>query len=247
MTIRRSPLRVAVLTSRRAPGLEGLIGRGREQGAGYSVEVVLSSDPAFTGRAAVVGAAVPYAEHDLRAFCDVRRKRLTDMAVRVGYDAVTVALLAPYEIDVVVCCGYLHVLTEPMLAAYPGRILNVHDADLAVTAADGLPLYRGLRSTRDAILAGERETRSTVHVVTSELDAGPILVRSDAFPVDEMVADALEWGATDLIKAYAYAQREWMMQASWGDLLHRTLEAWPAAVAASSSTCGRRPPLLEVA
>jgi methionyl-tRNA formyltransferase len=190
---------------------------------------------------------VPYVEHDLRAFCAERGKRLRDMDARAEYDAVTARLLATHDIDVVVCCGYLHVLTAPMLAAYPERIINIHDADLALAAADGLPRYRGLRSTRDAILAGERVTRSTVHVVTRELDAGPILARSAPFPVHEMVADAREWGANDLISAYAYAHREWMMGSCWGELLHETLSSWPAAASSSPSTAPRSTHLLEVA
>jgi phosphoribosylglycinamide formyltransferase 1 len=246
MTTRQFPLRVAVLTSRRAPGLDQLIARSRIDGS-YSVEVVVSSDSSCVSRDMVGAAGVPYLEHDLRAFCAERGKRLTDMVVRAGYDAVTVELLEPHGIDVVVCCGYLNVLTEPMLAAYPARIVNIHDADLAVSDVDGVPRYRGLRSTRDAIRAGERVTRSTVHLVTSDLDAGPILARSAPFPVHEMVADALEWGAQDLISAYAYAQREWMMRTCWGELLHGTLVSWPAAASASPSTCAQRSHLLEVA
>jgi hypothetical protein len=59
--------------------------------------------------------------------------------------------------------------------------------------------------------------------VTAELDVGPLLLRSAPFPVHPLVADARRWGATDIVRAYAYAQREWMLRAAWGPLLRETV------------------------
>ena len=70
-----------------------------------------------------------------------------------------------------------------MLAAFPDRIVNLHDSDLSIKNVRGTPRYVGLRATRDAIVAGERETRATVHWVSEDVDAGPILLRSDPFVV----------------------------------------------------------------
>ena len=84
----------------------------------------------------------------------------------------------------------------------------------------------GVESFRDpclAVFAGEPETRSTVHLVTPEVDVGPALVRSWPFPVHPMVDDARRWGAIDILKAYAYAQREWMMRAAWGPMLRKAI------------------------
>jgi hypothetical protein len=108
-----------------------------------------------------------------------------------------------------------------MLSAHPGRIVNVHDSDLTVLGEDGRPRWRGLWSTRDAIADGARETRSTAHVVTEEVDTGPVIARSGPFPVHPLAGDALRWGAEDIVSAYAYAQREWMMRAAWGELFDR--------------------------
>ena len=127
---------------------------------------------------------------------------------RKAFDAETAAMLR--GCDVVVLLGYLFVVTEPLLDAFPGRILNVHDSDL--------PRYPGLHATRDAIYAGERETRSTVHVVTPVVDAGPVIARSRAFPVAPFVHEAVARGEHDIVRAYAYAQREWMMRSTWGAL-----------------------------
>ncbi|MFL6248512.1 MAG: phosphoribosylglycinamide formyltransferase [Thermoanaerobaculia bacterium] len=171
-------LNVAVLCTRRAPGVEQLRERAH-------VACVLHRQP-MRGR---------------------DRKK---------FDAETASLLHAFPVDAVICLGYLYVITEPLLAAFPNRILNVHDSDL--------PRYPGLHATRDAILAGERETRSSVHVVTPELDAGPVIARSEAFPVAPFVHQAVARGEHDIVRAYAYAQREWMMRSTWGALAAKAAE-----------------------
>lgn len=123
-------------------------------------------------------------------------------------------------------CGYLWIATGELLAAFPDAVFNIHDADLTIRADDGTPRYRGLHSTRDAVRAGEPETRTTVHLATERVDLGPPLLVSRPFPVHPMVEAARRWGADDLLSAYAYAQREWMMRACWGPLLDRTLSLY---------------------
>jgi hypothetical protein len=61
-----------------------------------------------------------------------------------------------------------------------------------------------------------------VHVVTAEVDVGPVLLRSRGYPVDVPVA-ARRAGATDLVKRYAYRQREWMMRDAWGPMLSEAI------------------------
>lgn len=220
-------LRVVVLTSGRAPGLAYLLEEDPLRGALYEIVGVASSDSACVERATCAAHEIPFATLDLRAFARERGARWTDMQLRELYDAALIELIAPWAPDAVVCAGYLHVLTPHFLGAFPNRVLNVHDADLAITEG-GRAKYRGLRSTRDAIVAGEPETRVTVHVVTPALDEGPIVARSRAFPVHSLVADARRWQAIDVLKAYAYAQREWMMRAAFGPLLSRGI-AWLAS------------------
>jgi len=137
---------------------------------------------------------------------------------RRSFDIQTSVMLARYDVDAVMLLGYIYIITEPLLAAFPDRILNVHDSDLTLRNDDGSPRYPGLHATRDAIYGGERETRSCVHIVTPELDAGPVVARSNAFPVAPFVRVAASRGEHDIVRAYAYAQREWMMRSTWGAL-----------------------------
>jgi phosphoribosylglycinamide formyltransferase-1 len=211
-------LRVAVLCSRRAPGLSYLL-EAPERGRSYEVVAVITSDAECVERERLAAARVPCVLHHLRAFYEARGARLGDMGPRADYDRGTVELLAPYRPDLVILCGYLHIVTRPILEAYAERVINVHDSDLMLTDATGLPKYRGLHAVRDAVFAGEGETRSTVHLATPVCDAGPPMIRSWSFPTHPMVDEARSSGAADILKAYAYAQREWMMRASWGPLL----------------------------
>lgn len=190
-------LNIAILCSKRAPGLSTML-RHPLRGTLFDIDCVVTNG-GFTS------AGIPVLSHPM-----------TRGVSRQNYDTQTAAALR--GIDAVLLLGYLYVLTEPMLEAFPNRIINLHDADLLLRRPDGGPLYAGLHSTRDAILAGERETRSCAHIVTPELDAGPVIARSQAFPVAPFVHEAVATGATDIVRAYAWAHREWMMRSSWGAL-----------------------------
>ena len=65
--------------------------------------------------------------------------------------------------------GYMRVLTSAMVARWEGRMLNIHPSLL--------PRHKGLDTHARAIAAGDTEAGCTVHVVTEELDAGPVLAQ----------------------------------------------------------------------
>jgi folate-dependent phosphoribosylglycinamide formyltransferase PurN len=169
----------------------------------------------LTSRREAPGLDVVLAHHDVA--CIVSTTARPD-------DAVTRDLFRAAGVDVVLLLGHRYIVRNPLLSAFP--ILNIHDSDLRVTRPDGERRYIGLRSTLDAILAGENETRSTLHVVTEKLDGGPIISVSRAYPVAPFVHEAAVAGQHDIVKAYAYAQREWMMRDSWGAMLVEALARW---------------------
>ncbi len=212
-------LKVAILSSFRAPGLDYLLGDDPRRGRTYDLVTLMVTDPAHRDLATARAAGLPILVRDIKEYYIGRGAPRRDMTVRAEFDRETAEALQELGTDLVIGCGYLHILTRPLLDAFPNRVINVHDADLQVVDSSGRPRYRGLRSTRDAILAGEPETRSTVHLVTPDVDVGPVLLRSRSFPVHPLVRDARQWQAIDILKAYAYAQREWMMRASWGRLM----------------------------
>lgn len=93
--------------------------------------------------------------------------------------------LAAVSTQLVVLAGFLSVLPAPFVARWNGRIVNVHPSLLPRHGGPGL---YGLKVHRAVLDAGEQETGATVHVVTDEVDRGPILaqvqlpVRSDDTP-----------------------------------------------------------------
>ena len=71
------------------------------------------------------------------------------------------------EIDLVCLAGFMRILTPAFVSLWTGRMLNIHPSLL--------PKYRGLNTHARAIEAGDREAGCTVHVVTGDLDDGPIV------------------------------------------------------------------------
>jgi folate-dependent phosphoribosylglycinamide formyltransferase PurN len=193
-------LRVAVLCTRRAPGLAWLLERDPDRGRVYELEGGVVTDPAGEALPLLRGAGVPTALHDIRAFYAARSARRSDLLVRRAFDQQTLGLLDPWQPDVLVLSGYLHIITAPLLDAFAGRIVNVHDGDV--------PAWPGLHATRDAMRAGAAATYCTAHLVTDEVDAGPVLARSRPFPV---------------AGRHHYAQRDWMMRDAWGPLISTAL------------------------
>lgn len=102
------------------------------------------------------------------------------VVARKDYDssrAMTAALvdkLRELSIDLVVLAGFMHILTEEMVEAYPNAILNVHPALIPAFCGAG---YCGLHVHEAALTYGVKVTGATVHFVTEEPDGGPIVLQ----------------------------------------------------------------------
>jgi phosphoribosylglycinamide formyltransferase 1 len=90
-------------------------------------------------------------------------------------DAAMADWLAAREVDLVVCAGFMGVLTSEFLTRFPARILNLHPSLL--------PAFPGAHAIEDALAAGVEETGVTVHLVDEVLDGGPIVAQARV-PVD---------------------------------------------------------------
>jgi phosphoribosylglycinamide formyltransferase-1 len=219
------PLRVAVLCSHRAPGVMHLLHADPDRGRSFEIVCCLTSEPTFAEEVRVERRGVPTRSHDIRAFYDRRKAPLRGTPdVRAAYDAETVAILKPFAPDLILTAGYLYLLTEPMLAAFRNRILNLHFADLTLRTPAGEPGFPGIHAVRDTLAAGCSETCATVHLVDAGADHGPAIVRSWPFPVSPMVEEAQRWEATDLLRAYGFAHEQWMMRACSGPMWTAVLQ-----------------------
>jgi len=114
----------------------------------------------------------------------------------------------------------MRILTSPVVSAFP--VLNVHPADLRIKD-EGERVYTGFDAVRDAGLAGENETRSSVHLVTEEVDDGPILVVSPPFRVERGMVETLRERDEDALDDYIGAHQEWMKWCGDGPALAKAL------------------------
>jgi phosphoribosylglycinamide formyltransferase-1 len=148
--------RVAILISGGGSNMVRLI---ESMGPEHPAEpvLVLSNQPDAGGllRAAALG--VPTAVVDHRPF----------RGDRAAFEAALHDRLAAARPDILCLAGFMRILTPSFTAAWAGRMLNIHPSLL--------PKYPGLDTHARAIAAGDAEAGCTVHEVTEDLDAGPIL------------------------------------------------------------------------
>ena len=90
------------------------------------------------------------------------------------YSKVLADTLEREGIDLVVLAGFLTIIDEQVYNKFPNRILNVHPALIPSFAGKG---YYGLRVHEAALEAGVKVSGATVHIVTPECDAGPIVLQ----------------------------------------------------------------------
>jgi phosphoribosylglycinamide formyltransferase 1 len=130
--------------------------------------LVLSNDPDAGGLARAANLGVPTAAVDHRPFG-------TD---RAGFETRLIAPLRAVDPDLICLAGFMRILTPAFTRVFAGRMLNIHPSLL--------PKYPGLHTHARAIAAGDDEAGCTVHEVTADLDAGPVLgqARVPVYPDD---------------------------------------------------------------
>jgi phosphoribosylglycinamide formyltransferase-1 len=148
---------IGVLVSGEGSNLQALIDEG------LPVVAVASNRRGVFALRRAEAAGVPVAVFDL-ALYESREQRDLDMA----------DWLIAHDVDVVVCAGYMHLLTEPFLELFD-EVVNVHPSLL--------PQFPGSRAIDDALAAGVETTGVTVHYVDNGLDTGPV-IRQEPVPVE---------------------------------------------------------------
>lgn len=131
--------------------------------------LVASNDPEASGLARAAALGMPVAAVDHRPFGKDR----------AAFEAALLAPLLAAEPDIICLAGFMRVLTPGFVQRFAGRMLNIHPSLL--------PKYPGLHTHARALAAGDTEAGCTVHEVTADLDAGPILgqARVPVLPGDD--------------------------------------------------------------
>ena len=155
--------RVAILISGRGSNMDALISAAAEPGYPAEIALVLSNRPEAPGLARAAASGIATACVDHRRF-----------GGRAAHDAAVDAALRAHGAELACLAGYMRLLTPGFVAAWRGWMLNIHPSLL--------PAFPGLDTHRRALEVGVKLHGCTVHLVTEEMDSGPILAQA-AVPV----------------------------------------------------------------
>lgn len=151
-----SKQRIAILISGGGSNMKALVGSMTGDHPARPV-LVVSNDPSAAGLVWAAGQGIATFAIDHRPFGKDR----------AGFEAALSTALIAAGADFICLAGFMRILTPGFIRRFEGRMLNIHPSLL--------PKYPGLHTHRRALEAGDREGGCTVHEVTAELDAGPIL------------------------------------------------------------------------
>jgi phosphoribosylglycinamide formyltransferase-1 len=164
--------RLGVLVSGRGSTLQALIDAIADGRLDASIAVVISNVAGAGGLDRARNAGIETAVVDHRGWPS-----------RDDYDRALVEALRARDVDVVCLAGFMRRIGPGFIAAFPDRIVNIHPSLL--------PSFPGLHAQRQALAHGVKVSGVTVHLVTAELDAGPVIVQRAVPVLDTDTEDTL--------------------------------------------------------
>ena len=153
------PYRLAVLASGRGSNLQALLGATASGELNARVVGVFSDKPDAPALARARAAGVPAHGLAPRAFPH-----------RLAFDEALFEAVEATAPDLIVCAGYMRLISEAAIAPRRGRVVNIHPSLL--------PAFKGLHTHAQALAAGVPEHGASVHFVTPDLDGGPVLAQA---------------------------------------------------------------------
>jgi phosphoribosylglycinamide formyltransferase-1 len=151
--------RLGVLISGRGSNLQSIIDSIARGELEASIAVVIANRGEAQGLQRARDAGIDALHIGPRGFAD-----------RDAYDRAIADALRARGVTLVCLAGFMRLVGQPLLDAFPQRILNIHPSLL--------PAFPGLEAQRQALDYGVQVTGATVHLVTSELDGGPIVLQA---------------------------------------------------------------------
>ncbi|HIJ94917.1 MAG TPA: phosphoribosylglycinamide formyltransferase [Desulfuromonadales bacterium] len=157
--------RLAVLVSGNGTNLQAIIDSIAAGEINAVITCVISNQPNAFAMQRARQHGIPTVIHENIGFADRR-----------AYDAATVEILRSHQVNLVVLAGFMRILSDVMVDAFPHAIMNIHPALL--------PAFQGLHAQRQALDYGVRFSGCTVHFVDGGTDTGPIILQA-VVPVDQ--------------------------------------------------------------
>ena len=155
-----SKKRVAVLISGRGSNMKSLVEAARAPDYPAEIVLVLSNKPEAAGLDFARVENIPAVAIDGKAFTN-----------REDHENAIHETLIEHNIELVSLAGYMRILNEGFVSKWFGKIFNIHPSLL--------PKYPGLNTHQRALDADDKKHGCTVHMVTGELDAGPIVAQAE--------------------------------------------------------------------
>jgi phosphoribosylamine--glycine ligase len=163
--------RIAVLVSGEGSNLQALLDARTNETLGAEIVVVVSHRVGARALARARGAGIPAYALPLTDRKNKEARRLHEEQV--------LGLLQSYDVDLVVLAGWMLILSPNFLDGCRFPVLNVHPALLPLNGEQQIPTLRGQHAVRDAIDLQLDRTGVSVHLVTAEVDSGPVVAREE--------------------------------------------------------------------
>ena len=151
--------RVAVLISARGSNMAALVYAAKAANCPFQIVLVAANDPYAAGLTLAEAEGIPTFARSHKGH------------KRADFDAIIDAEFRKASAEYVALAGYMRMLSPEFVSRWEGRMLNIHPSLL--------PKYKGLDTHERALADGERIAGCSVHVVTAELDDGPVLGQTE--------------------------------------------------------------------
>ncbi|MBF1088452.1 MAG: phosphoribosylglycinamide formyltransferase [Solobacterium sp.] len=195
-------INIAVLVSGGGTNLQALIdaqGKVLQHG---KIKLVISSKPDVYAlhRAEIAGI-----EH-----CVIAKR---DYTTQEEFSNALLQQMQSYQIDMIVLAGYLSILDETIIRAYPNRIINIHPSLIPSFCGKG---YYGLKVHEAALAYGVKVTGATVHIVNEIPDGGKILLQK--------AVDILPSDTPEILQQRVMEEAEWKLLPQATEMIAKELE-----------------------
>ena len=188
--------RIGVLISGRGSNLQALIAAVGSGALKARLAVVISNKPDAAGLA-----------HAREARIETMVVGQRDYADRAGFDRAIAGALRTHRVGLVCLAGFMRLLGPEFCDAFPNAVLNIHPSLL--------PAFPGVEAQRQALEHGVKVSGATVHFVTPQLDAGPIVHQAAVAVHDDDTVESLSARILEVEHAIYPAAVQRILHESW--------------------------------
>ena len=168
----KKKLRIGALASGGGTNLQAIIDRCADGSVDAEIAILICNNPGAGAIDRAEKAGIKTVTIDHRGF-----------ESRNDFDHAIVAALREADVELVVLAGFMRIVTETILDAFPNRVMNIHPALL--------PAFPGLHVQKKAIEYGAKFSGCTVHFVDAGVDTGPIIIQAVVPVFDDDTEESL--------------------------------------------------------